>query len=106
MKRIGFLLSALLLLTPVQGFGASQGIVVIVADHPVTTFDIDQRIKLLKVTRGAAITRKQALQSLIDDIVKTEEAKKLKAEPTDKMIDAQLERMAKGSNTSVSARAA
>jgi peptidyl-prolyl cis-trans isomerase SurA len=42
------------------------------------------------------------LQSLIDDIIKIEEAKKLKAEPTDKMIDAQLERMAKGSSTSVS----
>jgi len=102
MKRIGFLLSALLLLTPVPSFGAGQGIVVIVADQPVTTFDIDQRIKLLKVTRGAAATRKQALQSLIDDIIKTEEAKKLKAEATDKLVDAQLERMAKGSNSSVS----
>lgn len=102
MNRIGLLLLALFLSAPVPSFGASQGIVVIVADQPVTTFDIDQRIKLLKATRGSAVTRKQALQSLIDDIVKAEEAKKLKAVPTDKMIDAQLDRMAKGANTSVS----
>ena len=101
--RLICLLLTLLLLIPVDAFAASQGIVVIVADKPVTTFDIGQRAKLLKAMRGSSVTQKQALQSLIDDIVKGEEAKKLKAEPTDQMINAQLERMAKGSNKSVSA---
>lgn len=79
-----------------------QGIVVTVSDKPITTFDIAQRVKLLKVVRGSEVTRKQALQSAIDDVIKREEAKKLKAEPTEAMIDQQLGRMAKNSNSSVS----
>jgi len=98
-----FLITLLAVIALAQpAIAASQGIVVIVADKPITTFDLEQRGKLLKAMRGSNLTKKQSLQSLIDDIVKTEEAKKIKAEPTDKMIDAQLERMAKGSNTSTS----
>lgn len=76
-----------------------------VSDRPITTFDISQRAKLLKVMRGANVTKKQAFQSLVDDVVKREEARKIKAEVTDAMIDQQLERMAKNSGATVDALA-
>lgn len=101
MRRI-LLSLAFLAMLPVAAPFAAQGIVVTVADKPITTFDIEQRVKLLKAVRGQSATKKQALQSLVDDVIKSEEAKKLKAEPTEKMIDQHLERMAKNSNTTVS----
>ena len=80
----------------------AQGLLATVNDQPVTSFDVEQRLKLLQVlgdTRPQAELRKYALQSVIDDIIKTGEAKKAKAEPTEDVINKQIERMAKGSGT-------
>jgi peptidyl-prolyl cis-trans isomerase SurA len=80
-----------------------QGVLVTVNDAPITSYDVDQRVKLnVVVGRGqgsAEEQRKRALQNLIDDAVKLAEAKKYNATPEDKIIDAQIEKMAKGSNT-------
>jgi peptidyl-prolyl cis-trans isomerase SurA len=79
---------------------AGQGIVATVNDIPITTFDVDQRIKLWSVLGGRSTEqRKKALDSLIDDIVMKAEAKKYKLDPKDAEVDAQIERMAKGSGT-------
>jgi peptidyl-prolyl cis-trans isomerase SurA len=80
-----------------------QGVVVTVNDRPITTFDVDQRIKLWSVLGGArgGDQRKKALDSLIDDIVLEAEAKKYKLDPKDAEVDAQIARMAKGSGTDV-----
>lgn len=85
-------------------FGASnagQGVVVTVNDQPITTYDVDQRLKLWSVLGGGrgSNQRKKALDSLIDDIVMQAEAKKYKLDPKDTEVDAQIERMAKGSGT-------
>jgi peptidyl-prolyl cis-trans isomerase SurA len=75
-----------------------QGVVVTVNDQPITTFDVDQRIKLWSVLGGVrgGDQRKKALDSLIDDIILQAEAKKYKLAPKDSEVDAQLEHMAKG----------
>jgi peptidyl-prolyl cis-trans isomerase SurA len=81
---------------------ANQGVVVTVNDIPITTFDIDQRLRLLKILgdrQGVEGGRKKALRMMIDEIVKISEAKKYKANPSEKEIDAQLGQMAKGMNT-------
>ncbi|WP_119269167.1 SurA N-terminal domain-containing protein [Taklimakanibacter deserti] len=88
----------------------SQGVLVTVNDRPITSFDVQQRIQLNAILgRGqgsVAEQRKRALQNLIDDQVKLAEAKKLGATPDDKMINAQIDKMAKGSNTDAKGLAA
>ncbi len=79
---------------------ANQGVIATVNDKPITSFDIDQRLRLLKIL-GAKQDgdRKKALQAMIDEVIKIGEAKKYNAAPSDKEIDAQLLRMAKGLDT-------
>ena len=76
---------------------------VTVNDIPITSFDVDQRVNLAAILgRGKGSPedqRKRALQSLIDDQVKLAEAKKYNATPDNKMVEAQIDKMAKGSNT-------
>lgn len=83
--------------------GDGQGVLVTVNDYPITSFDVDKRIKLNAIIGrpegSAAEQRKRALQALIDDVIKLSEAKKYKADPSEQTIDAQIEKMAKGSNT-------
>ncbi len=78
-----------------------QKVIATVNDQPVTSFDVDQRLRLMKIIGTAAPDRgrKYAANSLIDEVVKISEAKKYKAEATEKDINAQMDRMAKGLNT-------
>jgi peptidyl-prolyl cis-trans isomerase SurA len=82
---------------------AGQGVVAVVNDLPITEHDITQRIALMKtlgdVPQGG-ISRKRALQSLVDEQVKISEATKLRMMPKDKEVRAQIERMAEGMKTS------
>jgi peptidyl-prolyl cis-trans isomerase SurA len=76
---------------------------VTVNDIPITSFDVEQRVSLYAILgrdKGSPEDqRKRALQSLIDDQVKLAEAKKYNATPDNKMVEAQIDKMAKGSNT-------
>ncbi len=56
------------------------GVVAIVNDQAVTELDVTQRISLLKILGNlpeGGISRKAALRLIIDDAVKTSEAKRL-----------------------------
>jgi peptidyl-prolyl cis-trans isomerase SurA len=83
----------------------NTGVLVTVNDLPITSFDVDQRIALMNALGNSAAnngeTRKKVLEALIDDVVKRAEARKYKAEPTLEMVDAQIAKMAKGTNTDV-----
>ena len=79
-----------------------QGIVVTVNDVPITSFDIDQRLRLLKILGTRADdndARKKALHAMIDEVIKIAEAKKYKVDATDKEIDEQMGRVAKDLET-------
>ena len=79
-----------------------QGIVATVNDIPITSFDIDQRLRLLEILGTKQATkdgRKKALRAMIDEIIKIAEAKKYKINATDKEIEAQMGRVAKGLTT-------
>ena len=76
-----------------------QGIVAVVNDHPVTELDVSQRITLLKIIGNepeGGLTRKAALQSLVDEVVKIEEAKRVGLSASDGDITKQIERVASG----------
>lgn len=83
----------------------TQGVVAVVNDVPVTERDLTQRITLLTVLDDAprGMTKKQALQSIIDEEVKIAEAIRLKLMPTEAQISDRIERLAKGSESSAEA---
>jgi peptidyl-prolyl cis-trans isomerase SurA len=105
--KIGIILAAALtacaLACATGARAEGQGVLVTVNDIPITSFDVEQRVKLNAVVgrnQGTAPEqRKRALQNLIDDVIKLAEAKKYNAAPSDKTIDAHIDKMAKGSNT-------
>jgi len=96
--------------TAARAAGDGQGVLVTVNDYPITSFDVEQRMRLNAIVGSAQGSaddqRKRALQALIDDVIKLVEAKKYKADPDDKTIDAQIEKMAKGTNTDAKGLAA
>lgn len=80
----------------------SKGVVAVVNDQPITSFDVDQRIKLTSVLgSGKKLSRKEALELLISDVLKRNETARLKSTLTDEQIDAAVERLAKGSGTTI-----
>src|SRR5437016_14501364 len=90
---------AVMLLLVLSGAAlAQEAVIVTVNDHPVTGFDVDQRIKLLEFLgekNPAKLTRKAAASEIINDYVKIDEAKRLKIDPTEKDIDERMNSMAK-----------
>jgi peptidyl-prolyl cis-trans isomerase SurA len=97
------LISALLLCAFVcVGPAAAQETTVIatVNDQPVTSFDVDQRIRLLEILgQTGKPDRKKIANDLINDVVKIEESKRFKIEATEKEIDERLKRVAAGLKT-------
>jgi peptidyl-prolyl cis-trans isomerase SurA len=92
-------LAALLLVaSPIPAQAETQGVIATVNDRPITGFDIGQRQKLMKIL-GTAASRKEALQSSIDDVIKLDAARKFKFEATEAQIQQQIDRIAKGMGT-------
>lgn len=81
---------------------AREGVVAVVSDQAITSFDVEQRIKLTATLgSGKQLSRKEALESLIDDVLKRAEIKRLNTGLTEQQIDAAMVKLAKGSNTDV-----
>jgi peptidyl-prolyl cis-trans isomerase SurA len=88
--------------SPKSARAAGQGVVATVNDIPITSFDIDQRLRLLEILgrkQEGDNARRRALHMMIDEVIKIAEGTKYKVKPTDKEIDAQMGRVAKGLNT-------
>ena len=103
-RRFGLLALAVLAIAPASAAAVteSKGVVAVVNDQPITSFDVDQRIKLTSVLgSGKKLTRKEALELLINDILKRNETARVKATLSDEQVDAAIERLAKGSGTTV-----
>jgi peptidyl-prolyl cis-trans isomerase SurA len=112
MKTIGsaMLLMAGVLLAPLvvttAAKAANQSILVIVNDKPITSRDVNQRVKLnsaLGYSRGSKEQRrKRALTTLIDEIIASGEARRRGVQFKRDQIDKTIENMAQGAGTSVS----
>jgi peptidyl-prolyl cis-trans isomerase SurA len=75
-------------------------VIATVNDTPVTSYDIDQRIRLLGILgQTGGFDRRKIGNDLINDVVKISEAKRYRIEPTEKEIDQALAGMAKGLKT-------
>ena len=79
------LLLAFFLWTP-----ASAQVAALVNGDPITNVDIAQRIKLLQLFSHKTLSRKEALEELIDEKVKLHTAKRLNIDITEKEIDSSI----------------
>ena len=89
------LAAGVLISTPIFGtatLAVSTRVVATVNDNAISIYQVEQRVKLLKALgdggrRSKDALRKFALQDLIDEVLKREEAKRLKANMPDNKID-------------------
>ena len=84
---------------------AVQGVVVLVNDQPISNFDIEQRLKLMRATTGRspnARMREEVIEQLIDENLKMQEAGRVGVSISEQQVSEQLARMAKQSNMSMS----
>jgi peptidyl-prolyl cis-trans isomerase SurA len=98
---VGLILAASLATacTAPAAMAQDQKVIVTVNDRPITSYDVTQRINLWKLLGIRDGSRKKALNDLIDDYAKVEEAKKFGADPKEKDIDLRMKELAKGLGT-------
>jgi peptidyl-prolyl cis-trans isomerase SurA len=77
------------------GPAQAQSVLALVNNRPITTFDVQQRIRLAQVTQGRRLSSKAALQELVDDQVKIIEASRVGYRITEEGVDAEFTRLAK-----------
>lgn len=65
----------------------AQSVAVMVNGEPITTFDIEQRIRLIKISTHKSPSRQEVIEELIGEKVKIREAKKFGVNPTSADID-------------------
>jgi peptidyl-prolyl cis-trans isomerase SurA len=65
----------------------AQQVAVVVNGSPITSFDIEQRMKLIQVASHKSASRQEALEDLINDRVKIAEGKRYGLDPTDAEVD-------------------
>ncbi len=100
MKSVFKLLLLALLLAPGAvgpAVAQNKGVIVVANDLPITDYDITQKLNLLKVLGSdvSGASRKEILNSLVDDVVKIAEAKRLNAAATAGDVNGQISRIAK-----------
>lgn len=87
--------------------GGTMRAAAVVNDIVISTYDLDQRVKLMMVTSGAqgADTAKrlrpQVLRQLVDELLQLQEAQKSKIQVTNEDIDKSIKRIAQQNNISV-----
>lgn len=71
-----------------SGASRAEGIVAIVNGQPITQADVGNRLRLLSLTNGGrAVPRESAVEELIDERLKLQEARKLKISIEEGQID-------------------
>ncbi len=81
--------------------GPASAVAAIVNDKVITTFDVQQRMKLMIISGGGRITpqmlpqlQRQALRDLVEEQLKFQEAKEYDLKPDEGEVDGELRRMA------------
>lgn len=100
--RLSTLLLFCCLSTATPSLAEGMGVVAVVNDQPITELDITQRISLMKILQDGpegGLSRKAALQMIVDDVVKIEEAKRVRYDASDTDITKHIERMTKNMKT-------
>jgi peptidyl-prolyl cis-trans isomerase SurA len=73
---------------------AAQFVMAVVNGIPITSYDVDQRAKLIQISTQKSHSRKQVLEELIDEKIKIAEARRWSIEPSRDEVDATFANMA------------
>lgn len=86
--RLALALAVIVAMTAFAANSATE-IRVIVNDKAITTYDIDQRAKLLRLTtrRSGAAAQKAAMEELIDETLKLQESDRLRVSVSDAQVN-------------------
>lgn len=93
---VAALLFAGLALPAANAPAQAQSVVALVNGSPVTSFDIEQRIRIAALTERRRLDRKTAMRELVDDKVKLIEARRVGYRVTDEGVETEFLKMAKG----------
>jgi peptidyl-prolyl cis-trans isomerase SurA len=86
-RRFALSLATLLTLLAATPSARAQAVVVMVNGAPITTYDIEQRSKLIALTTHKTAPRQEVIQQLVDDRLKIKEAKKFGINMTASEVD-------------------
>lgn len=91
------ILAAAVMLTAPTGARAQQ-VVAFVNGQPITTLDVEHRSKFIQLSTKKQPTRKEALDSIIDEILEIAEAKRFTIEISDSDVETNYKTVAKRMN--------
>jgi peptidyl-prolyl cis-trans isomerase SurA len=104
--RRPFLVAALLLPTlfglAAGPANASNAIRVLVNDEPITTYDVQQRTRMVKVFTGGRQGENAAIEQLIDEKLMVQEAARHRVEVSDEEVDAEFANRARAAKLNAS----
>lgn len=87
------------LLVP-MGIAHAQTVIATVNNSPITSFDVEQRMRIASLTERRRLDRRTAVQELIDDQVKLIEARRLGYRVTEEGVEQEFTKLAKGNRMS------
>lgn len=90
------ILTAAMMMATGSAPASAQEVVAVVDGAPITSYDIDQRSRLIRLSTHKSETRKQVLQTLIDEHLKLREAKQYNIQATDAEVANAYTKMAAG----------
>ncbi len=93
--------TALICATLAPAPAQAQAVVAMVNGNPITSFDVDQRIRIIALTTRRTMSRPQATQDLIDDQLKIQEARRIGYRLNDDNIDDQMSRVARSNGQNI-----
>lgn len=82
-------------LAPHSPAAAQSAIKVLVNDRPITTYDVRNRARFLQLTTGGQAGERQAIEELIDEELKVQEARRLNVRVSGEDIDEAFASMAR-----------
>ena len=88
---------------PARPQAVGAGVAAVVNDHPISTFDVQQRVRLMMASSGAQLDERalaqmqtKALRDLVEERLKLQEAARFDLEIADDEINEELARIAAG----------
>jgi|GEM_PF-1696581 len=100
MSRIRLGLLVLVLCSGSAMPASAQQVMALVNAVPVTSFDVQQRMRIAALTERRRLDAKSALQELIDDQVKLVEARRLGYRVTDEGVEGEYQKLVKANHQS------
>ena len=94
-RQIAFAVLALAAIAFSTSRVEAQFVAAIVNGEPITNYDIDQRSKLIQIASQKPPTRKEVLEELVDEKLKTQLIRRYSIEGIDKEVDNALANMAR-----------